>query len=202
MRSIIVAGIGTGVGKTITSCVLVELLQADYWKPIQCGNLDKTDSHVVKALCAPQTVIHTEAYRFVNPASPHAAAHLENTAIHPSCLVLPHTKRPLIIECAGGLLVPLTDQCLQIDQFNNWNAEWVLVSKHYLGSINHTLMSIEILKQKKVKFLGLIFNGCHDLSEKAILGIARIPCLGRLLPEKWLTREVIQEYARQWKVRT
>lgn len=193
------AGIGTDVGKTVASAVLAEALQGDYWKPIQCGNLHESDSHRVAQLVShPAMMIHKEAYRLKAPVSPHQAAHLEEISIR-AC-DCPKTERPLVIECAGGLMVPLSDQLLQIDFMLPWEGKWVLVSQHYLGSINHTILSIGMLKQRKAKLAGIIFNGhACEFSEKAILDYAKVPCLGRLLPEQVLTKRTIKKYAQSWE---
>lgn len=199
MNKIVVAGIGTDVGKTVASAVLVEALQGDYWKPIQCGNLQEGDSHRIAQLVShSQMIIHEEVYRFKAPVSPHQAAHLEEISI--CACEYPKTERPLVIECAGGLMVPLSDQLMQIDFMLPWECRWVLVSKHYLGSINHTILSVEMLKQRKVKLAGIIFNGKQsEFSEKVILDYAQVPCLGRLLPEWVFTKRTIKKYAQSWK---
>ena len=132
--------------------------------------------------------------------SPHHAARLEKTSIVLDSIAIPQTARPLIIDGIGGIFVPLTTKILSIDLFKFWDCKWIVVSKHYLGSINHTLLTIEALKQRQVPIMGLIFNGDPNPdSEAAILRISQLPCLGRLLPEKNLNSMTIQRYAVEWK---
>jgi len=201
MHRIMVAGIGTDVGKTIVSAILTTLLHGDYWKPIQCGDEENSDMALMKRwLDTTIHTIHPPAYSLKAPLSPHHAARLENTWIRLESIALPHTTRPLIIEGVGGIFVPLTPKILSIDLFKSWNCQWVIVSKHYLGSINHTLLTIEVLKQLCLPILGIIFNGEENLdSESVILEISQLPALGRLLPEANLNQQTIQRYAQQWK---
>lgn len=201
MRKIIVAGIGTGVGKTIVSAILTLLYEGDYWKPIQCGDERKSDTVTLKKWLGNRTMtLHPPAYSFHASLSPHHAARLENYPVKLEAIVPPATSRPLIIESVGGILVPLTTKILSIDLFKSWDCQWILVSKHYLGSINHTLLSIEALQQRHIPILGLIFNGKPDPdSETAILGISKIPLLGRLLPETYFDQQTLHKYVKQWK---
>ncbi|CAM3765244.1 dethiobiotin synthase [Mucilaginibacter galii] len=166
-----VTGIGTDVGKTVVSAILVEKLKADYWKPIQSGDLDNTDTMKVQALISnPISKFQPEAYRLTQPFSPHKSADLDGIAIDLNQIMLPQTDNQLIIEGAGGLMVPLNNQHFIIDLIQKFDAEVVLVVKHYLGSINHTLLSLELLKQKKIKVRALIFNGDSDeYAESAII---------------------------------
>lgn len=189
-----VAGIGTDVGKTVVSGILSLLFKADYWKPVQCSEEDL----VFMQKWAGQ--IHPSAYALKAPLSPHHAARLENLTIDPKKITLPKTTRPLIIEGVGGVLVPLTTNNTTLDLFQTWDCEWVVVSKHYLGSINHTLLTVVALKQQNIPILGLIFNGTPNPdTEAAILEITQLPCLGRLLPEAHLNQETLQRYAEQWQ---
>ncbi len=175
-----VTGIGTGIGKTIVSAVLVEKLKADYWKPIQSGDLDNSDSLSVQNLLSnSNTKIHPEAYRLTQPFSPHKSAALDGITINPENITPPQTNNTLIIEGAGGLMVPLNNQFLILDLIKQLGAEVVLVSQNYLGSINHTLLSINILKQNHIPIKGLIFNGVRDAdSESFILNYTGIKLLG------------------------
>lgn len=201
MHRIMVAGIGTDVGKTIVSAILTTLLNGDYWKPIQCGDERNSDTVTVKKwLDTTMHTIHPPAYSLEAPLSPHHAARLENTLIRLDSINLPQTTRPLIIEGVGGILVPLAPNLLSIDLFKSWDCKWVIVSKHYLGSINHTLLTVEVLKQLCLPILGIIFNGeSNSDSEAAILEISQLPLLGRLLPEANLNTQTIQRYAKQWQ---
>lgn len=202
MSRILVSGIGTEVGKTIVSAILALRLRADYWKPIQCGPEDDADTVTVKRwLDSKQHTIHSPAYSFKAPLSPHHAARLENRSILCNTLTPPATQRPLIIESVGGIYVPLTEKMLTIDLFQSWKCPWIIVSKHYLGSINHTLLTIEALQQRHIPLLGIIFNGNpHPDTENVILARTQIPFLGRLLPEPHLNRDILQRYANQWRI--
>lgn len=201
MHRIVVAGIGTDVGKTIVSTILTTLLKGDYWKPIQCGDEEYSDSATVKRwLPTTGHAIHPPAYSLKTPLSPHHAARLENTLIRLDSIILPQTTRPLVIEGVGGILVPLTPKISSLDLFKSWECQWVIVSKHYLGSINHTLLTLEVLKMLCLPILGIIFNGEHNPdSESAILEISQAPLLGRLLPEANLNTQTIQRYAKEWQ---
>jgi dethiobiotin synthetase len=167
---IFITGIGTGIGKTIVSAVLVEKLKADYWKPIQSGDLDNSDTAHVRSLVSNKTTIfHPEAYRLTQPFSPHKSAKIDGINIDPDQIVLPETNNQLIIEGAGGLMVPLNKNFLIIDLIKKLDAEVILVSKSYLGSINHTLLSVEILKTRKIKINRIVFCGDQDLSSEQVI---------------------------------
>lgn len=158
-----VTGIGTGVGKTYFSAHLVETLQADYWKPIQSGDLDATDTMKVRSMVKNSiSVFHPEAYRLTQPFSPHKSAELDGIVIDPQQIILPKTQNQLIVEGAGGLMVPLNDQFLMIDLIRQLQAEVVLVVMNYLGSINHTLLSIEVLKLYNLPINRVVFNGIKE----------------------------------------
>lgn len=200
MHKIMVAGIGTDVGKTIVSAILTTLLKGDYWKPIQCGDEENSDTSTMKGWLDSTYTIHPPAYSLKAPLSPHHAARLESTSINLDSITLPQTTRPLIIEGVGGIFVPLTLKISSLDLFKSWDCQWVIVSKHYLGSINHTLLTLEALKKLGLPILGIIFNGEYNLdSESAILEISHVPVLGRLLPEANLNPQTIQRYANQWQ---
>jgi dethiobiotin synthetase len=166
-KPLFVTGIGTGIGKTIVSAVLVEKLKADYWKPIQSGDLDKSDSLSIQGLISNTvTKIHPESYRLTQPFSPHKSAAIDGLTIEPDTIHLPETNNVLIIEGAGGLMVPLNNEFLIIDLIKKLNIEVVLVSQNYLGSINHTMLSIYALKHYDIPIKGIIFNGNEDISSK------------------------------------
>lgn len=193
MRKIFVTGIGTDVGKTIISAILAEKLKADYWKPIQAGNLNDTDTKRVKKLITnEQTVFHPEAYCFSKAVSPHAAAKSDGIKINLLKIKLPVTKNHLIIEGAGGLMVPLNQKLLMIDLISHLDAEVVLVSKNYLGSINHTLLSIEVLMARGVNITGIVFNGLpNEETESFILQYSGLKCLARIKHAPKITPEFI-----------
>jgi len=163
MKPIFITGIGTDVGKTIVSAILVEKLQADYWKPVQAGDLDNSDTIKVRQLVSNAvSVFHPEAYRLTQPFSPHKAAHLDGVEIDIDKIVLPQTNNQLIIEGAGGLMVPLNNQHLIIDLIERLTADVILVSRNYLGSINHTLLSVEALLGRGINIRAIVFNGEAD----------------------------------------
>jgi dethiobiotin synthetase len=198
---IMVAGIGTDVGKTVVSAILTLLFQGNYWKPIQCGNERDSDSSQLKTWLADTPhVIFPPAYSFKAPLSPHHASRLEHSVIEIETISVPDSDRPLIIEGVGGVMVPLNAQALSLDLFAGWDCHWILVSKHYLGSINHTLLSIEMLKSRGVSILGLIFNGeSNPDSEAAIIHHAQLPILGKLQPETALNFQTLTKYGHQWR---
>jgi dethiobiotin synthetase len=201
MKRVFVTGIGTDIGKTVVAATITEALEADYWKPVQAGNLDFSDTDRVKELVSnPQSVFHPEAYRLQLPASPHLAAAEEQIVINPQNFNLPETQNHLVIEGAGGLMVPLTDNFLIIDLIAQLQAEVILVSQNYLGSINHTLLSILSLQQRQIPVKGIIFNGSPtSSSEDFITQYTGIPKLGALLPEAEINPAVVKQYAAQWR---
>jgi dethiobiotin synthetase len=188
-----VSGIGTGIGKTIVSAVLVEKLKADYWKPVQSGDLDKSDSFAIKNLISNKdSKIHPETYKLSQPYSPHKSAAIDKLNIDPEKLILPQTNNTLIVEGAGGLMVPLTDKFLMIDLIKKLNVPVVLVSQNYLGSINHTLLSIQALKQYEIPIKGIIFNGVKDIySKEFILQYTEIVLLGHIPQYKEVDKKAI-----------
>jgi dethiobiotin synthetase len=158
MNQLFITGIGTEVGKTVCSAVLTQYFKADYWKPVQSGDLDNTDSHKIESWTE-DTVCHPETYRFKLAASPHQSAREENIEISLDQFQLPKTDNKLIVEGAGGLMVPLTDEIFMLDLIERFNLPVALVVRNYLGCINHSLLSIMALKQRKLKLEYLIFNG-------------------------------------------
>jgi len=182
VKRLFITGIGTGIGKTIVSAVLTEKLKADYWKPVQSGDLEDSDTLKVKSLISnDKTIFHRETYRLTQPYSPHKSAAIDGISIDEAKFTLPKTENKLIIEGAGGLMVPLNDHFLMIDLIKQLNVSVILVSQNYLGSINHTLLSAEIFKKYHIDIAGIIFNGKTDLdSEQYILQYTGLKLLGRL----------------------
>lgn len=174
-----VTGIDTDVGKTIISAILVEALTADYWKPVQAGGLDFTDTNAVQQLVSnPTSHFFEETYRLNTPASPHYAAELDGIEIDLKAFQVPETEQNLIIEGAGGLFVPLNKEVLIIDLIQEFKIPVVLVAKFYLGSINHTLSSIDALQKRNIPIAGIIFNGpITESSKKYILEYSKTACL-------------------------
>jgi dethiobiotin synthetase len=181
-HQIIVTGTDTGIGKTVFAAGLTALLDAAYWKPIQAGLEEETDSETVSRLTGlPPERMLPEAWRLRTPASPHLAAALDSHPIDPDALVPPITGRPLVIEGAGGLLVPLTRSTLFVDVFARWGAPVVLCARTALGTINHTLLSIEALRRRSIPILGVAFIGDeHRENWSAIAEFGGAPILGRL----------------------
>lgn len=196
-----VTGIGTEVGKTIVSAILTEALQADYWKPVQAGDLDWSDTLKVQAFISnSKSTFHKEAFRLSYPMSPHAAAERDKVKIQLTDIQPPETNNHLIIEGAGGLMVPLNNTDCIIDLIPQLDCEVVLVSRNYLGSINHTLLSIEALQKRNISIKGIIFNGKENKdTENVILKMTSIPLLGRIDEEKSINKETILKYAKQFK---
>jgi dethiobiotin synthetase len=169
-KPIFVTGIDTGIGKTLVAAILTEKLKADYWKPVQAGDLGACDTQKVKSLVSNTlSVFHPETYRLSQPFSPHKAAAIDKIKIDPEKFIMPVTDNQLIIEGAGGLMVPLCDDFLIIDLIKKLDAEVVLVSKNYLGSINHTLLSVLALKQYRIPVRGIVFNGQKDIYSKTFI---------------------------------
>ena len=181
-KVLFVTGIGTGIGKTLTSAILVEKFKADYWKPVQSGDLHNADTMYVKNLVSNnKTKFHPEAYRLTQPYSPHKSAAIDKITIDPDNIILPETDNILIIEGAGGVMVPLNNKFLIIDLIKKLNVPVVLVSQNYLGSINHTLLTVNALKQYEIPIAGIIFNGHKDIYTKEfILNYTRAEFLGHI----------------------
>lgn len=167
IKPLFITGIGTDVGKTIVSAIITEQLKGDYWKPVQAGDLDNSDSDRVKSLISNSySRIHPEQFKLKLAASPHKAAPLEGIEIKPEHFIVPKTNNRLIIEGAGGLMVPLSANFFMIDLIKLVNADVVLVVRNYLGCINHTLLSYELLRMKGCTIRGLVFNGLMDEASK------------------------------------
>lgn len=177
-----ITGIGTGIGKTITSAIITEKLKADYWKPIQSGDLAQSDSMTIESLISNnQTVIHPETYRLTQPLSPHLSAKIDGIEIELNNFQLPKTNNNLIVEGAGGLMVPLNGKELILDLIKHLNIEVILISQHYLGSINHTLLTINTLNQHNIVIKGIIFNGEENFeSQSYILNYTGVKHLGNI----------------------
>jgi dethiobiotin synthetase len=195
MRGVVVAGIGTDVGKTVASAVLCEALGADYWKPVQSGTDDVApDSVTVSALIRDGAKrVHPSSYSFKKSLSPHAAADAEGVGIDLDRITPPTTSAPLVIELAGGILVPLSEEKTNLDLIERLCLPVVVVSQHYLGSINHTLLTCEVLKAHGVTIAGILFNGSVELpgTESVIQKMTGIATIGRLERFEQLTAEAV-----------
>lgn len=193
---IFITGISTDVGKTITSAIVTEALEADYWKPIQAGDLGQSDSHKIKSyLSNSKTKIHPNSYALNTPASPHLAAEIDGIVIDIKKITEPETQNHLVIEGAGGLFVPL-NQTETIADLIKPDYKVIVVSRHYLGSINHTLLTIEALQHRNIKTDGIIFSGDENpATESLILNKTGVPFIGRIEQEPYFDKNVIAEYA-------
>ena len=202
MRKLFVTGIGTDVGKTVISAILCEALQADYWKPVQTGTYYGTDSDKIKKYISnTRTQIHPETYCLKHYMSPHAAAEMEGVNIELGTIKAPETNNTLIIEGAGGLMVPLNHKKeLIIDLIQQLDAETVVVIQNYMGSINHSLLTLEVLKQRNMKVAGVIINGPpHQLSHDIIMEYCGQRLLGKVGKENVMDKKVITKYAEEFK---
>lgn len=201
MERIFITGIGTGVGKTIASAVITEALKADYWKPVQTGSNEDTDSETVRRLISnPASKIHPESFCLHLPASPHAAAEAENIAIKITDITVPQANNKLVIEGAGGLMVPLNYKELMIDLVKKLDATVILVVRDYLGNINHTLLSVEALQRRNIPVAGVIYSGGpNPLSEKAMESFCNYKVLGRIGEEPFFNSHVVARYAEKLK---
>jgi len=194
MRGFVVTGTDTGIGKTVFAAALTSALDGVYWKPIQSGTKEQTDSDLVIRLAdIPPSRALPEAYRLKVPLSPHRAAELESVKIDPDKLALPEITRPLIIEGAGGVLVPLTRKIVYADVFARWKLPVILVCRTTLGTINHTLLSLEALRQRKIDVAGVAFIGDENSdNERTICEMGQTFRLGRLPFLDPLTHETLQ----------
>ena len=180
---VVITGTDTDVGKTVVCAGLMRSIpEALYWKPIQAGVEPITDTELVKALSdLPPERFLPELYKLKMAASPHLAAREEGITINPSMLRLPDNNAPLIVEGAGGVMVPLNEDYLALDLFAQWSVPVILVARTGLGTINHSLLSIAALRSREIPIAGIIFSGeAHEENERIIPGISGVPSLGRL----------------------
>lgn len=194
-QKIFITGISTEVGKTVVSAIVTEALQADYWKPIQAGELDNCDTKKVERFVSNKTSqFHANSYALETPMSPHAAAEIDEVDIKLSKIVEPKTNNNLVIEGAGGLLVPLNNSETILDIIKP-EYKVIVVSRHYLGSINHTLLTIKLLQEKGFD-VSIIFSGNeHKTSEAIIQKMTNVPVIGRIDEEPYFDSNVVREYA-------
>jgi dethiobiotin synthetase len=199
MNTYFITGIGTDVGKTVASAIMTEALKADYWKPIQAGDLENCDTKKVKRLVSNTTSkFHDNSYALNTPMSPHAAADIDNISIELKHIIQPKTKNNLVIEGAGGLLVPINTKNTILDLIKP-NYKVIVVSRHYLGSINHTLLTLNLLKEKGFE-VALIFSGNeHKTTEEIITKMTTINVIGRIAEEPYFDKNVVLEYADKFR---
>ncbi len=179
--TIVVTGTDTDIGKTVFAAGLTAALGARYWKPVQAGLADGSDAASVVTLGVPADHVLPEAYRLTTPCSPHLAAEIDDVTIDPERLTLPEVYGPLVVEGAGGVMVPVTRDLIFADLFARWGKPVVLVARTGLGTINHSLLSIEALRSRGVPILGIAFIGdAVEDSEATIAALGKVRRLGRL----------------------
>jgi len=199
MTTYFITGIGTDVGKTIASAIITEALEADYWKPIQAGELENCDTKKLERLISnPKSKFHPNSYALQTPMSPHAAANIDGISIELKKITVPKTKNNLVIEGAGGLLVPINNTNTVLDLIKP-NYKVVVVSRHYLGSINHTLLTIKALKERGHKVSLIFFGNEHKTTEDIIVSMTNVNVIGRIDEEPYFDKNVIREYADVFK---
>ena len=199
-KQYIIAGIGTEIGKTVCSAIVTKALQAAYWKPVQAGNLTDGDAYWVQQW-VPGTSVFPSTYALTNPLSPHTAAELDGITIDLDTFSLPATTENLVVELAGGIMVPLNETQTNVDLIVQLRLPVILVSKNYLGSINHTLMTYELLKSRNISMAGIIFNGpTHQSGEAFILNHTGLPVLLRVHEEKEINPSIIAHYAESFHI--
>ncbi|MEN9958550.1 MAG: Dethiobiotin synthase, partial [Bacteroidota bacterium] len=187
------------IGKTVCSAIVTKALQAAYWKPVQAGNLTDGDAYWVQQW-VPSTHVFESTYALTNPLSPHTAAELDGIRIELNTFHLPETQQNLVIELAGGIMVPLNDHQTNLDLIQQLGLPVILVSKNYLGSINHTLLTFEILRSRDIPMAGIIFNGPTNSSGEAfILKYTGLPVLLRVNEEKEINPSIIAHYAESFQ---
>lgn len=199
MKNYFITGISTDVGKTIASAIITEALEADYWKPIQAGDLDNCDTKKISRLVSnSKSKFHPNSFALQTPMSPHAAAEIDNIQIKLSDIKEPKTKNSLVIEGAGGLLVPINNTQTILDLIQP-DYKVIVVSRHYLGSINHTLLTVNMLKEKGHN-VSLLYSGNeHPTTEAIISKMTDVPVIGRIEEEPYFDENVVKEYAKLFK---
>ncbi|RCS28394.1 dethiobiotin synthase [Polaribacter sp. WD7] len=199
MKTYFITGISTEVGKTVASAIVTEALEADYWKPIQAGDLDNSDTHKVERFVSnTKSVFHKNAFALNTPMSPHAAAEIDGINIDLNAITAPKTDNHLVIEGAGGLLVPLNNKDTILDLIKP-DYKVIVVSRHYLGSINHTLLTVKLLQEKGFE-VAIVFSGDeHPTTENIIKKMTNVDIIGRIDEEPYFDKNVIAEYANKFR---
>ncbi|UVC15223.1 dethiobiotin synthase [Mesorhizobium onobrychidis] len=194
-KRIVVTGTDTGIGKTVFSAGLAGLLDGFYWKPVQSGLYEETDSEVVERLAGlPSGRVLPEAHRLNNPLSPHRSAEIDGVSIEAADLSFPVLPTPLVIEGAGGLMVPINRQTSFIDIFAEWRLPVILCARTGLGTINHTLLSIEALRARSIPLIGIAFIGEEVAdTQRTISEFGAVRQLGRLPHLAPLTSETLRK---------
>jgi dethiobiotin synthetase len=201
MRGFSIVGIGTDVGKTVVSAIIAEALGAAYFKPIQAGDLDNSDSQKVGRWCSEKVTVFPEAFRLSTPMAPHGAAEIDGIEMSVGDIVFPQTHKPLILEGAGGLLVPLNKKETFAAIYKQSGLPAIVVSRHYLGSINHTLLTIESLKANEIPIAGIIYVGDENKpTESVIAAMFDLKELGRVVLPKNVDKDFVQNTAKDFEV--
>ena len=197
-NSIAILGIHTGIGKTISSAVLAEAMGADYWKPVQAGMEERDAATVRSLLTNGHERVHEEAIKLSQPMSPHAAAQIDGVEIDFTKFVWPQTGKTLLVETAGGILSPMSSTTTMADFVTHYNLPAILITQNYLGSINHTLLSIEVLKSRGIRLLGIVISGApYASSEEFIVQYSGVPILARVPHIEQLSNESVVACAAQ-----
>ena len=200
VNTIAIAGIHTAIGKTIASAVIAEAIGADYWKPVQAGITEKDSSLIKNLLTDGAARVHEEAVILSQPLSPHAAAAIDNVEVDYTKFEWPETDKTLLVETAGGLLSPMSGDTTMADFIAYYRLPAILISMNYLGSINHTLLTIEVLKSRGIKLLGIIMDGLeNESSETFIQQYTKVPVIARIPFISDLSNAGIRKYALQLK---
>lgn len=199
MKKYFITGISTEVGKTVAAAIVTEALQADYWKPVQAGDLANCDTQKVARLVSnAKSKFHPNSYALNTPMSPHASAEIDSVKIDIKKIKEPATKNNLVIEGAGGLLVPLNDKHTILDIIQP-DYKVIVVSRHYLGSINHTLLTVKLLQEKGFD-VSIIFSGEeYPTTESIIKKMTKVNVIGRIDEEPYFDKNVVREYAKKFK---
>ncbi|WP_248724737.1 dethiobiotin synthase [Seonamhaeicola sp. ML3] len=195
MKTYFITGISTDVGKTVASAIITEALEADYWKPVQAGDLDNCDTKKVQRLVPnSKSKFYPNAFALNTPMSPHAAAEIDGVSVEVSKIKRPETTNNLVIEGAGGLLVPINDNETIFDLIKP-DDKVIVVSRHYLGSINHSLLTINAIKEKGFKVAVLFSGDEHPSTESIIKKMTDVNVIGRIDEEPYFDQNVVKEYA-------
>ncbi len=195
-NSIAIAGIHTGAGKTIASAVIAEAIGADYWKPVQAGSEERDMVKVKELLTDGAGRVHDEAILLSQPMSPHAAAHIDNVEIDYRQFTWPETKKIMLVETAGGLLSPMSDQTTMADFIKHYHLPVILIVQNYLGSINHTLMTLEVMRARHIRLIGIVIcGGENQSSESFISNYANVSIIARIPNMQEITNATVKQVA-------
>jgi dethiobiotin synthetase len=196
MKGFSIVGIGTDVGKTVASAVISEAIGAAYFKPVQAGDLDNSDTKKIERWCSERVQAFPEIHRLSEPMAPHGAAEIDGVQLSLDDISFPKTSKPLVLEGAGGIMVPLNDKELFLDVYKKSGLPAIIISRHYLGSINHTFMTIEMLKANDIQIAGIIYVGEeNETTEEAIKTYYNLTVLGRLILADAIDAEYVKKQA-------